>query len=70
MELKKNPKSDLESKRGIFLPIGLIVSPLISGAPLSIKQTSMPSLARAKAKDEPATPAPIMTTSESIFMNS
>ena len=26
MELKKNPKSDLESKRGIFLPIGLIVA--------------------------------------------
>jgi protein TonB len=26
MELKKNPKADLESKRGIFLPIGLIVA--------------------------------------------
>jgi hypothetical protein len=46
------------------------MSSLISGVPLSIKQTSTPSLARDKAKDEPTMPAPITTTSKSIFMNS
>ena len=38
MELKKSPKSDLESKKGIFLLIGLIIA--LSGTILAMEWKS------------------------------